>query len=624
MPFTASRWVVLVAASLFSAAIVAKETPQDLGPAAADAPQTVSIILKVRDQDALDSYVTATVDPHSPFYHRFLSVNQFKLFFAPFDFEIQLVTDFMKSNGITINDVYADNLVIHATGTVAQFNRVFSTSIHDFADAKGRHFRGHLGQFLIPRLLQQIVLTVAGLNTQQDQYRPMHRAARDKVLPGIATQPRAVVFPAKNSTSTGVPGNFTVGDVADMYGVNPLYAKNITGKGRTVGIATLANFVPDDAYTYWSGINLAVLADRITQVHVDGGGVLSSAAGSGETTLDVEQSGGLAPQARVIVYDAPNTEAGFLDVFYKAASDNKVDTLSVSWGGTEMFDFQTAVTTDTHLDFAALHQAFAEAAVQGITVFAASGDSGAYDSARPFPGPQFSTPLGVESPADDPFITAAGGTTAAANVDFFGLGTVVVPTEQVWGLDYLNPILISLLGPDFKDFFFAEGGGGGVSFIFKAPDYQKAVSGLRRTEANQVWSWFPNFPDTSVTQTLFTLPAHFAGRNVPDISLNADPFTGFSLFSSTDGGWINGFGGTSFVAPQLNGIYALLSQAKGSRLGLANPQLYDAVADHGYTNNGPLNDIVTGDNWFYAGKPGYEPGAGLGSINAVKLLTIIR
>src|SRR5882724_2527275 len=232
MPFTASRWVVLVAASLFSAAIVAKETPQDLGPAAADAPQTVSIILKVRDQDALDSYVTATVDPHSPFYHRFLGVNQFKLFFAPFDFEIQLVTDFMKSNGITINDVYADNLVIHATGTVAQFNRVFSTSIHDFKDSHGRRFRGHLGQFLIPRLLQQIVLTVAGLNTQQDQYRPMHTSALAKALPGVAKS-RPVAFPASNSTSTGIPGDFTVGDVADMYGVNPLYAKNITGKGRT-------------------------------------------------------------------------------------------------------------------------------------------------------------------------------------------------------------------------------------------------------------------------------------------------------------------------------------------------------------------------------------------------------
>jgi kumamolisin len=367
-----------------------------------------------------------------------------------------------------------------------------------------------------------------------------------------------------------------------------------------------------------------VLSNRITQVHVDGGGPLSSAAGSGETTLDVQQSGGLAPQARIIVYDAPNTEAGFLDVFYKAASDNKVDTLSVSWGGTEMFNFETALTTDTHLDFVALHQAFAETAVQGISVFAASGDSGAYDSARPFPGPQFSTPLGVESPADDPFITAAGGTTAPATFDFFGLGTVTVPTEQVWGLDYLNPILVSALGPEFKDFFFAEGGGGGVSFIFRAPDYQRVVSGLRRTEANQVWSWFPNFPDTSVQQTLFTVPAHFAGRNVPDISLNSDPFTGFLLFSTLDGGWLDQFGGTSFVAPQLNGIYALLSQAKGSRLGLANPQLYQAVADRGYTNNGPLNDIVTGDNWFYFGKPGYEPGAGLGTINAARLLSVIR
>ncbi|HEV7444313.1 MAG TPA: hypothetical protein VGO18_17090, partial [Steroidobacteraceae bacterium] len=133
-----------------------------------------------------------------------------------------------------------------------------------------------------------------------------------------------------------------------------------------------------------------------------------------------------------------------------------------------------------------------------------------------------------------------------------------------------------------------------------------------------------NFPDTSVQQTLFTVPANFAGRNVPDISLNSDPFTGFLLFSSTDGGWLDRTGGTSFVAPQLNGIYALLSQAKGSRLGLANPQLYEAVADRGYTNNGPLNDIVTGDNWFYFAKPGYEPGAGLGTINAAKLLTIIR
>ena len=74
---------------------------------------------------------------------------------------------------------------------------------------------------------------------------------------------------------------------------------------------------------------------------------------------------------------------------------------------------------------------------------------------------------------------------------------------------------------------------------------------------------------------LLDLPAHFAGRNLPDVSLNADPETGYLLFSTEDGGLIAGHGGTSFVAPQLNGISALISQATGGgRLGLWNPMLY--------------------------------------------------
>ena len=70
------------------------------------------------------------------------------------------------------------------------------------------------------------------------------------------------------------------------------------------------------------------------------------------------------------------------------------------------------------------------------------------------------------------------------------------------------------------------------------------------------------------------LPAGFAGRNVPDVSLDADPFSGFLLYSTEDGGLLDGFGGTSFVAPQLNGISALLEQSSHGRLGLWNPMLY--------------------------------------------------
>jgi kumamolisin len=123
---------------------------------------------------------------------------------------------------------------------------------------------------------------------------------------------------------------------------------------------------------------------------------------------------------------------------------------------------------------------------------------------------------------------------------------------------------------------------------------------------------------------LLDLPARFAGRNVPDVSLNADPESGYLLYSTEDGGLLDGFGGTSFVAPQLNGISALISQANGGgRLGLWNPMLYRFKQIYAYTNASPLNDITAGDNWFYRGIPGYEPGAGLGVLDVAKLASAV-
>jgi kumamolisin len=98
------------------------------------------------------------------------------------------------------------------------------------------------------------------------------------------------------------------------------------------------------------------------------------------------------------------------------------------------------------------------------------------------------------------------------------------------------------------------------------------------------------------------------------VSLNADPISGYLLFSTPDGGLLAGFGGTSFVAPQLNGIMALVSQANGNRrLGLINPMLYRFKRQGGA--NAPLVDVTAGDNWFYAGVAGYNPGAGLGVLD---------
>jgi subtilase family serine protease len=576
----------------------------DLGPTAAGDTVTVSLVLKVKHPEALEAFVALSQEPLSPTYHRFLSTREFADLFAPSQGDIATITRFLGRFGITVNEVFADRLVIKATGTADAFNQVFAADMHDVQE-NGRRYHRHHHQPVIPLLLQDLLVSVEGLNTEPKYTHRHHSVTGNSPLAAPAP-----VLPRNGATATGVPGSFTVGDTANLYNINPLYAAHIDGTGRTVGIVTLAGFDPADAFTYWNLVGLSVKPDKVTQVHVDGGGVISADAGTGETCLDVEQSGGLAPGAKVVVYDAPNSDAGFIDLFYKAASDNLVDTMSCSWGEAEEFFFPEIVGVDNRPQLIAFHQALLEAAAQGISVFAASGDNGAFDINDAFNDP-VNNVLTVDHPGADPAITSAGGTTTPFTTNF-GPGTpdFVVAKEQVWGWDALEAYLVQNVDPGFLHALFPIGGGGGVSSFWPAPLYQRGVRGIRKTEPNQSII----FDDGTGPVDLLDLPANFAGRNVPDVSLDADPFSGYLLFSTPDGGLLSGFGGTSFVAPQLNGIMALVSQANGGRrLGLINPMLYRFKRQVGSTAS--LVDITAGNNWFYAGIPGYDPGAGLGVLN---------
>jgi kumamolisin len=579
----------------------------DAGATPASETVTASLVLKVKNANELEQFVAATSDPTSPAYRRFMSLPEFVAAFSPSQRDVDRLVAYLAQNGITVTDVYADRLLVHATGPASAFNAVFSADLHDYTTQSGRYHRPH-HQPHVPDVLADILDVVEGLD-QSTSFRPHHVDGRSRV-PVTRAQP---VLPASGSTATGAPGDYTVGDVANLYDINPLYARHIDGRGRTIGIATLAGFDPNDAYQYWQLIGLDVKANRITQVHVDGGGVIGANAGTGETCLDVEQSGGLAPQAKIVVYDAPNTDAGFIDMFYKAASDNLVDTLSVSWGEGEAWYFAALEGgVDYTGELRAFHQAFLESAAQGMSLFASAGDDGAYDIN--FEG--LSPVLTVDYPASDPAITAAGGTTVPASMDFGGPTPLVITTEQVWGWDYLANYFLDVLGIDISSEVYPTGGGGGVSIYWPRPDYQSFTPGVRRSEPNQSFIYDPG--DGTGPQDLLDLPAHFAGRNLPDVSLNADPETGYILYSTPDGGLIDFYGGTSFVAPQLNGITALLGQATGGRLGLINPALYQMQRDR-RDRSSPFVDITAGDNWFYKGVPGYDPGAGLGVLDVANL-----
>ena len=169
------------------------------------------------------------------------------------------------------------------------------------------------------------------------------------------------------------------------------------------------------------------------------------------------------------------------------------------------------------------------------------------------------------------------------------------------------------------------GGGGGVSFEFAVPFYQLGVAGIQKTQPDQVFIDEDTVPPT----TLLDLPAHYAGRNVPDVSFNADPDTGYVVFYTSDQ---TGFseatfwGGTSFVAPQLNGVVALLGQFVHGRVGLLNVPLYELVRSGGaYSGkSAPLNVIKYGNNDYYYGRDGYSPAVGVGTLDVANFAEAVK
>jgi len=583
---------------------------------------TVSVALPLRDTASAQALLESMYTPGSPQYRHFLSSPQFNAEFGPTDATVAQVTKRFESQGLQVTR--ASSTLLKVTGSLSAVESAFSVSLHAYqvAASKGAPSYLYRAPTSAPQVAADIapsVQAVLGLDTRP-RFRPHIRHSSGAVK----------IASAKLSSSApntpDAPGVWTVLDFADYYDVNPLYKEGIEGKRQTIGIVTLAAFTPSDAFAYWNSLGLSVSKNRIKIVTIDGGsGPPSDVSGSDETTLDVEQSGGIAPAANMIVYEAPNTEQGFVDAFATAFDSNTADTVSTSWGQWEYLDdTSTAVdpfTGRTVNALKAFNDLFTQAALQGQSMYAAAGDAGAYDANDPesiYPVPDFTRTLSVDSPASQPYVTAAGATTLPGT-QTFGLPngqtySLTLPVEQVWGWDYLDKLCALLGTPDPVECgIFPAGGGGGVSVFMPRPFYQYFVPGIINSPSGQAL-----FDETQKPpQLIFKLPANFAGRNVPDISLNGDPDTGYVIWYTSDQ---NGFevetfiGGTSFVAPQLNGITALYDQGLGYRVGLLNNDLYNlvrfGVAYGG--RNAPLRDITKGDNWFFNAKPGYDQATGVG------------
>jgi subtilase family serine protease len=596
-----------------------------LGDTAAGTAEQVSFILKGRQLPRLETAAQTGMRGG------YLSVSRFAGAYGQTAANVRLLQEYLAKYGIK-SRAYADRLDVSATGTAAQFDAALRThqknyAVPALAAAGGQ--RGVPAQRVhaastapkLPGSIAKYVLCVLGLSS----YSPFTSSATHA--------PQAAAGKAKGVVSVSQ----TPKDFAKRYGLDPLYAKGYTGFGQRIAIVTLASITPSAPYHFWRNImHIKVPAGKLSVINVNGGsGAPSLRAGSDETTLDVEQSGGLAPQAHVDLFQAPNTDPGFADAFYNVASQNVDESVSTSWGESETLVAQlVAAHQEPQAYVQAYDQAFLEFDAQGQSSFDAAGDDGAYDN---YPA---TTDLTVDTPANSPYITSAGGTTLGGRVavsNFSGqrLGVVKIPAERAWGWDYTWKFW---KGFGFKsEAAFAEsqdgigGGGGGFSVDEARPLYQQGVSGTNRFSAVRYLT-----PTDFKTVNGLTLPHKWtfnpapkvttgtgAGRAVPDVSANADPLTGYEIYCPQFKGnplevdW----GGTSFVAPQFNGSTAILDQYAGGRVGFWNPAIYQFANQVG-SPFAPIGASGTGDdNLYYTGTHGltYNVGTGLGVPDMARL-----
>jgi kumamolisin len=364
---------------------------------------------------------------------------------------------------------------------------------------------------------------------------------------GLDTRPQA--RPHSQPQAAAARGtSYMPNQVADIYN----FPTGTTGAGQTVAVIELGGgFVTSDLDAYFGALGIPV--PSITAVGVDGA---SNAPGSDPAGADVEVSfnidviGAVAPGAAQVVYFAPNNgDQGFVDAISDAAQASPAPiAISISWGQSE--------DSWTGQGLSAMNAAMSDAAALGITVCVAAGNSGSTDGVND--GQQH-----VDFPASSPYALGCGGTKLLASP-----ATGVISSEVVWNQMSSN-----------------QGAtGGGVSDQFALPSWQANAGVPARAGRNGA-----------------------AGRGVPDVAGNADPTTGYQIYS---GGQAQVLGGTSAVASLWAALIARVAQATGERFGLIQPALYAGVTPG--TGVPGFRDITSGNNGAYSAGPGWDACSGLG------------
>ncbi len=582
--------------------VVANSTPhfvstaKNLGRANPAEIMDVTVWLKPRNREELDSLAEKLYNPSSSRYHNWLKPADIVSRFAPTAEQVAMVGKFLSAHNLPVVSVGADNFSVRVRGTLGDVEKTFHVEIHNF-QLKGETYRANISDPYVEGPAAAVVRSISGLDNLQYKH-PLVTAssALQQQPPGdlqaaVAADAGSTFFttncftgPATESfsgsdnfsssataTYTGNTYNgthnsagcgYTPPEIWTAYNLTGLYQAGFDGTGQTIVIIDWCGSptIQDDANTFSAMFGLPPLTSSNFHIY-NSSTVPTCGAPDAEINLDVEWAHAIAPGANIALVVPPS--ASFMDVddaeLY-AIANGLGNVISGSYGSEERFT-SPAVLNEENL----LNQL---AAVLGISANFSTGDSGDFTADMPSTNPPT-----VSAPADSPYATAVGGVTLALNSD----NTIAWQTG--WGNNE-NTLISSdfIYNPPLGSFRF--GSGGGPSAFYSKPSFQNTLPGTRRL--------------------------------LPDIAWLADPYTG-GVIAITEPGlfptaW-EAIGGTSMAAPMFSALWAIANQEAGVPLGQAARYLYSMPAGTitdvlpvGSTSNvtGSVTDPISHTRFFSA------------------------
>ena len=364
------------------------------------------VALRLHDRDTLDATIAELYKPESATFRQYLSVDDFMTLHGPTSEDLAVVSQWFTDAGLTVARSAKNRMLLQITGTVAEFNTAFDVELHKFVKSDDDdYFQYGTDEDLL--MIRDVGERISGFLVLDPA------ADKDELSPetGLIT-----TDPPPDIESMTVPRE------AAAYGMGPLYAGGFDGSRSTIGVVAGATFRFKDLQSFWQGQGITRDdPERVVTMEPPSTRFI-------ETTIDIQWSGGMAPGAKVVVYEAPDAhDTSVIYAFNAAIADGRADVITDSFAHRE--DAQPRVIRLFYNDSARM------AAALGITVVAAGGDS-----AEP------------DVPSACPYVTAVGGTTIL--LDASG----AVTSERAWVLS-----------------------GSGDSLIFGAPPWQIGMPQLTGT-----------------------------------------------------------------------------------------------------------------------------------------------